>query len=45
MIMVSLVTFDCHGFLGAIFRRENLGVHSAVGEGAGVEDKEVLGGV
>ena len=22
----------------------NLGVHSAVGEGAGVEDKEVLGG-
>ena len=29
----------------AIFWRGNLGVHSAVGEGAGVEDKEVLGGV
>ena len=32
-------------FFGAIFWRGNLGVHSAVGEGAGVEDKEVLGGV
>ena len=31
--------------LGKSLGGKNLGVHSAVGEGAGVEDKEVLGGV
>ena len=45
MMPMMMMTFGCHldiildNFLGG----KNLGVHSAIGEGAGVEDKEVLG--
>ena len=45
-MMMMLVTFCCRGIIlkTTFFEGgKNLGVHSAIGEGAGVEDKEVLG--